>query len=80
MTHTNTDRPRGRAIGRLIVALVLLVLVVIFIFQNTARGRINVFFWHVTLPTWVWLAGVLVVGVLVGSLFPWFRPRRGGRN
>ena len=80
MTQTNTDRPRGRNIGRLILALVLLALVLIFIFQNTARGRITVYFWHLTLPTWVWLAVVLVIGVIVGSLFPWFRPRNRRRN
>ena len=76
MTQPNTAQKAKSGRAKLIVALVLLALVLILIFQNTASGRINVLFWHVTLPTWVWLLVILVVGVVIGSMFPWFRPKK----
>jgi hypothetical protein len=28
------------------------------------------------MPAWVWFLLLLVLGVVAGSLFPWFRPRK----
>jgi uncharacterized integral membrane protein len=58
-----------------IVGIVLVVLVLIFVFQNTASRRVHLYFWDLDLPAWIWLVGVLAIGFVVGSLFPWFRRR-----
>jgi uncharacterized integral membrane protein len=64
---------RWRPSRKLVVVLVLVVLAVVFVFQNTRRGRITFLFWHLTMPAWIWLLAIFVVGVIVGSVFPWLR-------
>ncbi len=66
------DRLTPRMIG--VGALALLSL--IFVFQNTAKGKVRVFFWSIEAPAWLWLITLFGIGVVVGSLFPWFRRRR----
>lgn len=61
---------------KVVVAVVLGVLALIFVFQNSAHGHVRFLFWTLSMPAWVWLLVVFVVGVVVGSLFPWFRRRR----
>jgi uncharacterized integral membrane protein len=68
----------GRSVqlsSRQIVAGGLAALALLFVFQNTASGKINVLFWSVTGPAWLWLIAIFAIGVVVGSLFPWFRRR-----
>ena len=72
----HVERGRWRPSRKLIASAVLVVLALVFVFQNTKRGRVNVFFWHVTLPAWIWLLVIFLVGVVVGSVFPWFRRQR----
>ncbi len=60
----------------MIVAIVLGVLALVFIFQNTGSGHVNFLFWDFTLPAWVWLLVIFLAGVVVGSMFPWFRRKR----
>ena len=60
---------------RFIAASVLAVLASIFILQNTSSGRINIYFWDLDMPRWLWLVAMLATGFIVGSLFPWFRRR-----
>lgn len=55
------------------LVLILGVLALVFIFQNTDQASVNLFAWEVTAPGWVWLLGLFVVGVAVGSVFPWLR-------
>jgi uncharacterized integral membrane protein len=64
---------RRRPSRKLVAGLVLVVLAVVFVFQNTGRGRISFLFWHLTMPAWIWLLSIFVVGVVVGSVFPWLR-------
>ena len=64
-------RPSPKAVG----ALVLAVLALVFVFQNTAERRVHFWFWHVSMPMWVWFLALLAAGVVIGSLFPWLRPR-----
>lgn len=73
---TATASGTKRASVKTIVALVLLALALVFAFSNLAPGPVNFLAWTITMPTWIWFLVVLVVGVIVGSLFPWFRPRR----
>lgn len=67
---------RGRISPKMIVGIVLGVLALVFIFQNTGTGHVNFLFWDITLPAWVWLLVIFLAGVVVGSMFPWFRGRR----
>lgn len=62
--------------GKAIVGIILAVLALIFVVTNTGAGTIQVLFWSIAMPTWVWILLVLAVGVTIGSLFPWFRPRK----
>lgn len=53
---------------RLWLALVIVVLAVIVIFQNTEEARLNVLFWVVVMPLWVLLLGTFLAGALAGWL------------
>jgi uncharacterized integral membrane protein len=69
--------PGGRSLGpRFVAAAVITVLALIFILQNTDKRRIEFLFWDANAPVWLWLLGVFVAGVVVGSVFPWFRRNR----
>ncbi|MPT14510.1 MAG: LapA family protein [Microbacterium sp.] len=74
-----TAPPRGqknRPSGKAIMAISLLIVTLVFVFSNLAAGPIHFLFWSITMPTWIWFLIVLGTGVTIGSLFPWFRPRR----
>jgi uncharacterized integral membrane protein len=60
---------------RIIGAVVIGVLALIFIFQNTGRSRVHLLFWNSSRPQWLWLLIVFAAGFIVGSIFPWFRRR-----
>jgi len=71
--------PAARTVRvRTVVAAVLVVLALTFVFQNTESKSIRFLFWQTSMPAWIWLLVVFVVGAAVGSVFPWFR-RRSGR-
>ena len=63
---------------KVVAGIVIAVLALVFVFQNTGEGRIDILFWSVSMPTWIWLLVIFVAGVAVGSLFPWMRRRRHG--
>lgn len=50
------------------LALVLVILVIIFIAQNTATVSISLLWWTLSSPLWVTLAGVLLVGLIIGYI------------
>lgn len=56
-----------------IVAGVIAVLALVLVFQNTEQHAYSVFAWTITAPAWIWLLVLLLAGVVIGSLFPWFR-------
>ncbi len=67
----------GRMVSPKTIGAVLVgVLALIFVFQNTSSGQVNLYFWHITAPAWLWLVLLFGAGVVVGSLFPWFRRRQ----
>lgn len=77
----------GQAEGRarwlspkLVVAAVVAVLAVVFIAQNRDEGRFDFLWMSVTAPRWIWLLVIFAAGVVVGSIFPWFRPKRARRQ
>lgn len=61
--------------GRTIAALVLLAIALAFVLSNLGSGTIMFLGFRFVMPVWIWFLGVLVVGVVIGSLFPWFRPK-----
>lgn len=62
-----------------VVAVVIAVLALVIVFQNTATGEVRFLFWKASMPVWVWLFVMLVAGVVIGSLIPllWRRRRSG---
>ncbi|MFJ7076986.1 DUF1049 domain-containing protein [Streptomyces sp. NPDC098781] len=77
---TKTSERRGRAGGRRgrlgeamtparITVLVLVALSLIFIFENTRKTEIRLLIPEVTMPLWVALLGMGVIGALCGAYF-----------
>lgn len=65
-SRSTTTTSAGRA--RLITGLVLVVLAVVFIVENTAPTAIRLLVPVVTMPLWTALAVMLVIGFVVGLL------------
>ncbi|MER7013530.1 LapA family protein [Saccharopolyspora sp. NPDC000359] len=63
-----------RVPGRVVVGLVLVVLAVVLAFENRGLVEVRLLVPVVTLPLWTALAGMLVIGVVIGLLVG--RPRR----
>jgi putative membrane protein len=83
MANITKGRPQGRgslvrklASGRLIVALVLLVLAIIFIAENNQKVRIHFIFFTAHSRLWVGFLVSLVFGMLLGQAFFSFRRQR----
>jgi uncharacterized integral membrane protein len=78
MTEVRSGQPatKRRVTAKLIIGLILIALALIFIFQNTSSREVHFLFWSFSAPTWIWLVIVLVIGVVIGSMFPWFRPKK----
>ncbi|MGI5379346.1 DUF1049 domain-containing protein [Streptomyces sp. CA-251387] len=52
-----------------ITVLLLVVLALVFIFENTRKTEIRLLVPEVTMPLWLALLGVGVIGALCGALF-----------
>ena len=61
---------------KLIVAAIIVVLAMTFVFQNTATGRVDFLFWSIEAPAWLWLLIIFLAGAVAGWLFG----RRGRRR
>lgn len=79
MSRTSDDRGSDGPTGlgpRTIAGVVLAALALVFVVQNTARGRVNFLFWDLEAPAWMWMLALFLAGLVAGSLFPWLRGRR----
>jgi len=74
MTDTSSSRFTWNA--KTIGAVVVAVLALVFVFQNTGKGKVDFLFWTISMPAWIWLIVIFAAGVVVGSLFPWLRRKR----
>ncbi|UYM07328.1 LapA family protein [Solicola gregarius] len=73
------DRGQGtplRIRPKTVIGVVIAVLALVFVFQNTGKGQVDFLFWSVSMPAWIWLLVIFAAGVVVGSNFPWLRRRR----
>lgn len=59
-----------------IVAIIIAIVALSFVFSNVAPATLRFLFLEFTMPAWGWFLAVLAAGVVIGSLFPWFRPRK----
>ncbi|TDC67997.1 lipopolysaccharide assembly protein LapA domain-containing protein [Streptomyces hainanensis] len=85
-TGTGTDTASGRAPGpgfwntsRVIAALIS-VLVLVFIFQNTRTTKVHLLIPEVRLPLWVVLLGTAILGMLAGMFWSHHRRKRRARR
>lgn len=58
-----------------IVVAILVVLLLVFVLQNTDDTGIHFLFWNVTTGTWLALVVTFVLGLLLGLLLPRLRDR-----
>lgn len=88
MTTTPPPQARGGASpararrglsAKAITAIVIVVLALIFIFSNLSDGSLHFLGFTFTMPVWIWFLVLLVVGIVIGSMFPWLRPKRRNR-
>ncbi|MBO1902340.1 LapA family protein [Leucobacter weissii] len=59
-----------------ILAIIIAVAALVFVFSNMATAELNLFGARIALPGWVWLILLLAIGFVVGSLFPWFKTKK----
>lgn len=62
--------------GKVILAIIISIAALTFVFSNVAPATLRFLFLQFTMPAWGWFLAVLIAGVVIGSLFPWFRPRK----
>lgn len=75
-TPAPTTPAKGGVSAKAIIAIILGVLALAFIFSNLGDGTLQFLGFTFVMPVWIWFLIVLVVGVIIGSLFPWFRPKK----
>lgn len=68
--------PAPKSSGKAILAILLAIAALTFVFSNVAPATLRFLFLQFTMPAWGWFLAVLLAGVVIGSLFPWFRPRK----
>ncbi|MCK8468779.1 hypothetical protein M0722_16415 [Microbacterium sp. KSW4-16] len=74
-SSSTTSASKG-ASGKAILAIILAIVALSFVFSNVAPATLHFLFMQFTMPAWGWFLAVLLAGVAIGSLFPWFRPRK----
>lgn len=73
---TQADERTGLPVSpKQVASLVVLLLVVVFCAQNTGDTEIKFFWTSFESKQFIWLLGVLVVGVLAGLLLPYGRKK-----
>jgi uncharacterized integral membrane protein len=75
MVDEHRPAPGRRLSPKAIVVAILVVLLLIFVLQNTDDTPIHFLFWNVTTGTWLALVVTFVLGLLLGLLLPRLRDR-----
>ncbi|MGI9023615.1 MAG: hypothetical protein ACR2HV_10390 [Acidimicrobiales bacterium] len=63
-----SEQNQSRVSPRLVAGAILVVLLIVFIFENTRQTKIRFILPEVTAPLWVALLGAALVGALAGAL------------
>ncbi|MGM7670372.1 LapA family protein [Microbacterium sp. A93] len=71
-----TANKRAASNSRAIIAIILGIAALSFVFSNVGPATLRFLFLQFTMPAWGWFLAILITGVVIGSLFPWFRPRK----
>lgn len=61
----------NRLNARMIGALAILAVALIFVFSNTRSASLRFLGLHWSMPGWIWFIFLLLAGVVIGSLWPW---------
>ncbi|MFT3872281.1 MAG: LapA family protein [Nocardioides sp.] len=73
MSKDPAGQEQSRSLSpKMVIALVVAVLALIFVLQNSGRGQVTLFFFELSAPAWLWFVGLFLAGLVVGSIFPWF--------
>ncbi len=62
--------------SKAIIAIIIAIAALAFVFSNVGPATLRFLVFQFTMPAWGWFLAVLIAGVVIGSLFPWFRPRK----
>ena len=73
MEASNQSKPKKRSNAKLIVAAIAAVLAILFVIVNTNQVKINFIFFKVTAPLLVALIVAMLLGFIVGLIFPKLR-------
>lgn len=55
---------------KMIVILVIVTLIIIFSIQNSETVAVKLFFWKISMPRVLLIMGSVLVGVVIGVLYP----------
>lgn len=53
---------------RMVIAAVLAVLAIVFVFQNTDSAKLKIIFFTVEMPRWIAFLVLLLIGAVIGYL------------
>lgn len=75
-SKSDVDQPNRKNGAKAIIAIIIAIAALSFVFSNVAPATLRFLFLEFTMPAWGWFLAVLAAGVVIGSLFPWLRPRK----
>src|SRR3954451_24489869 len=75
-TSDTAGKERAVSNSKAIIAIILGIAALAFVFSNVGPATLRFLFLQFTMPAWGWFLAILITGVVIGSLFPWFRPRK----
>lgn len=76
MMQKQAEPTGGFFTAKRVLALILLIISLVFIFANTQMATLNLIGIRVTMPGWLWFICLLVIGFIIGSLYPWLQNKR----
>ena len=56
----------------------VIVLAIVFVFQNTDKAKLKIIFFTVTMPLWIAFVVLLAIGAVIGYVLHGIRDRRNG--
>lgn len=73
---SSADENKRVNTSKAIIAIIIAIAALAFVFSNVGPATLRFLFLQFTMPAWGWFLAILIAGVVIGSLFPWFRPRK----